>query len=51
MTYAIHYYDHDQGRVVSKQFISFSISQVIKEAKEEIGVQEADICAVILLDS
>jgi len=51
MTYAIHYLDHDAKRVVVKQYIGFSVSNVIQDIKNELGVDEVDIYAVILLDS
>jgi hypothetical protein len=51
MTFAIHYFSNDDKRVIVKHFIGFSISGVIQDIKEELGVDEADICAVILLES
>lgn len=51
MTYAIHYFSHQDKRVIVKHFIGFSISGVIQDAKNELGIDEADICAVVLLDS
>lgn len=51
MNYAIHYYDHDKDRVVCKHYIAFSISGAIKDIQTELEVDEADICAVILLES
>jgi hypothetical protein len=51
MTYAIHYFDNVEKRVLIKKFIGFSISSVIKDIENEFGVDESDICAVILLES
>ena len=51
MTFAIHYFSHQDNRVIVKHFISFSISGVIQDIKQELGVDEADICAVVLLES
>ena len=51
MTFAIHYFDQEAKRVIVKHFIGFSISGVIRDIKEELGVDESDICAVVLLES
>jgi len=51
MTFAIHYFSHQDKRVIVKHFIGFSISGVIHDIKKELGVDESDICAVILLES
>lgn len=51
MTYAIHYFSHEEKRVLIKKYIGFSISSVIQDIKNELGVDESDICAVVLLDS
>lgn len=51
MTFAIHYYNHEEKRVICKHYIGFSISGVISDIKTELGVDEADIFAVILLES
>jgi hypothetical protein len=51
MTYAVHFYSKEEKRVIVKHFISFSISEAIKDVKTELGVDEADICAVVLLES
>jgi hypothetical protein len=51
MTYAIHFYSKEKKRVVVEHFISNSISQAVKEFTEEIGVTEAEIVAVVLLES
>jgi hypothetical protein len=51
MTFAIHYFSNDDKRVIVKHFIGFSISGVIRDIKEELGVDEANICAVVLLES
>ena len=51
MTFAIHYFSNDDKRVIVKHFIGFSISGVIRDIKEELGVDESDICAVVLLES
>jgi len=51
MTYAIHYYDLKENRVIVKHFIGFSISGVISDIIDELGINEVDICAVVLLES
>ena len=51
MTYAIHFYDDTEKRVIVKHFIGFSISSVIQDIKNDLGVDEVNICAVVLLES
>jgi hypothetical protein len=51
MTYAIHFYSKEKKRIVVEHFISNSISQAVKEFIEEIGVTEAEIVAVVLMES
>jgi hypothetical protein len=49
--YAIHFYSKEKKRVTVEHFISNSISEAVKDCIEEIGVTEAEIVAVVLMES
>jgi hypothetical protein len=50
-SYAVHFYSNEKKRVTVEHFISNSISEAVKDCIEEIGVTEAEIVAVVLLES
>lgn len=50
-SYAVHFYSKEKKRVIVEHFISNSISEAVKDCINEIGVTEAEIVAVVYLES